>query len=162
MDLAKVQAVCDWPTPHSVRIVHSFLGLAGHYHKFVRDYGTIATPLTALLKKEGFLWSSDAIEAFNALKAAITATPVLVLPEFDRSFVVECNASTHGFGAVLLQDSHPIAYYNRLVAPRHRSLAAYEHELIGLIQAICHWRPYLWGHHFLVRTGHYSLKFLLD
>ena len=63
---------------------------------------------------------------------------------------------------MLIQDKHPIAYFSRPVAPRHRSLAAYERELIGLIDAICNWRPYLWGRRFTVRTDHYSLKFLLD
>ena len=75
---------------------------------------------------------------------------------------MECDASTHGFGAVLLQDLHPITFFSRPAAPRHQSLAAYERELIGLVLAIRHWRPYLWGRRFLVRTDHFSLKFLLD
>ena len=75
---------------------------------------------------------------------------------------MECDASTHGFGAVLLQDQHPITFFSRPAAPRHQSLAAYERELIGLVLAIRHWRPYLWGRRFLVRTDHFSLKFLLD
>ena len=88
--------------------------------------------------------------------------PVLALPDFEQPFIVECDASTHGFGAVLLQDQHPIAIFNRPATPRHQSLAAYERELIGLVLAIRHWRPYLWGRGFLVRTDHFSLKFLLD
>ena len=62
---------------------------------------------------------------------------------------------------MLIQEKHPIAYFSRPVVPRHHSLAAYERELIGLVHAIHHWRPYLWGRRFLVRTDHYSLKFLL-
>ena len=76
--------------------------MAGYYRKFVHDYGTIAAPLTALLKKEGFCWTPDATVTFQALKAAVTSAPVLSLPDFDRPFVVECDASTHGFGAVLI------------------------------------------------------------
>jgi hypothetical protein len=87
---------------------------------------------------------------------------MLALPDFSKPFIVECDASTYGFGAVLVQDGHPITFYSRPVAPRHRSLAAYERELIGLVQAVRHWQPYLWGRRFTVKTDHYSLKYLLD
>jgi hypothetical protein len=137
--------VRDWPRPRSVRAVRGFLGLAGYYRKFVQDYGVLAAPLTALLRKEGFSWTDEATTTFEALKASVTSAPVLALPDFPLPFVVKCDASTHGFGAVLLQNAHPIAFFSRPVAPRHRSLAAYERELIGLVLAIRHWRPYLWA-----------------
>jgi len=63
---------------------------------------------------------------------------------------------------VLVQEGHPVAFFSRLVALRHRALATYERELIGLVHAVRHWRPYLWGHRFVVKTDHYSLKYLLD
>jgi hypothetical protein len=116
MDPAKVQAVRDWPLPRSARAVRGFLGLAGYYRKFVPHYGTIAAPLTALLK-DGFSWSEDAAAAFAALKEAVTSAPVLAMPDFSRTFVVECDASSHGFGAVLVHDSHPVAFFSRPVAP---------------------------------------------
>lgn len=152
----------DWPQPRSARVVCGFLGLAGYYRKFVQHYGAIAAQLTALFKKEGFSWNDATTEAFRALKIVVTSAPVVVLPDFMQSFIVECDASTHGFGVVLLQNKHPVAFFSRLVAPRHRSLAAYEHELIRLVHAIRHWHPYLWGRCFTVRTDHYNLKFLLD
>jgi hypothetical protein len=162
MDPAKVQAIRDWSAPRSARAVRGFLGLAGYYRKFIHNYGTIAAPLTALLKKEGFVWSDAAAEAFDALKAAVSAAPVLAMPDFSKLFIVECDASSHGFGAVLVQEGHPVAFFSRLVAPRHCALAAYVRELIGLVQAVRNWRPYLWGRRFLVKTDHYSLKYLLD
>jgi hypothetical protein len=162
MDPAKVRAIHDWPVPRSARAVRGFLGLAGYYRKFIHNYGSIAAPLTSLLKKEGFTWGDAAAAAFTALKAAVTTAPVLAMPDFSKEFVVECDASSHGFGAVLIQEGHPIAFFSRPVAPRHRALAAYERELIGLVQAVRHWRPYLWGRRFSVKTDHYSLKYLLD
>ena len=82
--------------------MRGFLGLAGYYRKFIHDYGTIVAPLTALLKKDGFSWNDAAAAAFQALKATVTSAPVLALPDFTRSFVIECDASTHGFRAVLI------------------------------------------------------------
>jgi hypothetical protein len=162
MDPAKVQAIHDWPAPRSPWAVRGFLGLAGYYRKFVHNYGAIAAPLTALLKKEGFSWDDTAAAAFTALKAVVTSAPVLAMRDFAKLFAVECDASTFGFGAVLVQEGHSVAFFSRPVVPRHRSLAAYEHELIGLVQAVRHWRSYLWGWRFLVKTDHYSLKYLLD
>jgi hypothetical protein len=162
MDPAKVQAIRDWPTPRSARAVRGFLGLAGYYRKFVHHYGTVAAPLTTLLKKDGFSWSEKAAATFAALKDAVTSAPVLAMPDFSKPFVVECDASSHGFGAVMVQDDHPITFFSWAIAPRHQALAAYKRELIGLVMAVRHWRPYLWGHRFVVKTDHYNLKYLLD
>jgi hypothetical protein len=162
MDPAKVEVVQAWLTPQTPRALRGFLGLSGYYRKFIRDYGNIAGPLTQLLKKEAFVWSPEATTAFTTLKQVLTTAPVLQLPNFDKPFIVNCDASGIGFGVVLHQEAGPIAFYSRPVAPQHSKLAAYERELIGLVKAVRHWRPYLWSHSFIVRTDHYALKFLLD
>ncbi|KAJ3702949.1 hypothetical protein LUZ61_006654 [Rhynchospora tenuis] len=162
MDPSKVQAIADWPEPLSVRALRGFLGLAGYYRRFIHNYGALAAPLTNLLRKGSYSWSSEAASAFAALKTALSASPVLQLPDFSLPFIVECDASGSGFGAVLHQGEGPIAYFSRPVAAHHAKLAAYERELIGLVKSVRHWRPYLWGTAFIVRTDHYSLKHLLD
>jgi hypothetical protein len=81
MDPAKVQAIHDWPVPRSARAMSGFLGLAGYYRKFISNYGSIAAPLTVLLKKEGFAWGPKAAAAFLALKDAVTTAPVLAMPD---------------------------------------------------------------------------------
>jgi hypothetical protein len=162
MDSDKVAAITSWPQPQSVRGLRGFLGLAGYYRRFIKAYGAIAAPLTALLKKEAFSWTPEAKAAFDALKQALSTAPLLQLPDFDKVFLVDCDASSSGFGAVLHQGAGALAFFSRPFAARHLKLAAYERELIGLVQAVRHWRPYLWGRHFVVRTDHYALKFMLD
>jgi hypothetical protein len=162
MDPDKVRAVVDWPTPKSVRAVRGFLGLAGYYRKFICDFGLIAAPLTKLPKKEEYRWTNGATTAFKALQTALTQAPILYMPDFTKDFIVDCDASGIGFEAVLHQSDGVVAYFSRPIAPSHAKLAAYERALIGLVHAVRHWRPYLWGHTFRVRTDHYSLKYLLD
>jgi transposase InsO family protein len=145
-----------------VRVIHSFLGLAGYYRRFIKDYGTIAEPLTRLLRKSGFRWTGEEETTFHNLQQALTSALVLQLPDFNREFMVECDASGAGIGAVLHQGGGPIAFFSRQMAPRHSKLAAYERELIGLVQAVRYWRAYLWGRAFTVKTDHYILKYLLD
>jgi hypothetical protein len=84
------------------------------------------------------------------------------MPDFDKQFIMDYDASGAGFGVVLHQDIGPLTFFSRPFAVHHLKLTTYECELIGLVQAMCHWLPYLWGHHFLVCMDHYSLKFLLD
>jgi len=96
MDPSKVDAVQAWPQPRSVKALRGFLGLTGYYRRFINNYGTIAAPLTALLKREAFLWSPAATEAFLALKAALTSGPTLQLPDFAVPFIVNCDASGSG------------------------------------------------------------------
>ena len=96
------------------------------------------------------------------MKMALTSTPVIQLSYFSSPFIVECDASGTGFGDVLHQGAGAIAFFSRPIAASHTKLAAYERELIGLVKAVRHWRPYLWGRAFTVRTDHYSLKYLLD
>ncbi|KAK1664958.1 hypothetical protein QYE76_053117 [Lolium multiflorum] len=162
MDADKVAAVAAWPTPQSPRALRGFLGLAGYYRRYIQDFGLIAAPLTRLLRRDAFSWDEEAATAFAALQRALTTGPVLQMPDFDEPFVVDCDASGIGFGAVLHQGEGPLAFFSRPFAARHHKLAAYERELIGLVQAVRHWRAYLWGRTFRVRTDHYSLKFLLD
>lgn len=162
MDSEKIAAVATWPQPKSARDLRGFLGLAGYYRRFIKDFGILAAPLTQLLKKEEFLWTEAATEAFSALKTALSTAPVLHLPNFTKPFLVDCDALGTRFGAVLHQNARPLAFYSRLFAALHLKIAAYERELIGLVQAIRHWRPCLWGRRFIVRTDNYALKFMLD
>jgi hypothetical protein len=88
--------------------------------------------------------------------------PVLQLLTFDKEFIVECDTSGFDFGAVLHQGNDVVVFFSQPIMMRHTKLAAYERELIKLVQVVCHWCLYLWGCTFIVRTDHYNLKFLVD
>jgi hypothetical protein len=162
MDPAKVAAVEAWPRPRTFWTLRSFLGLTVYYCKFIVGYVEVVAPLMALLKKEAFRWSDVVEEAFLHLKQALMTAPLLQMPDFSKLFIVDCDTSGVGFGAVQHQGDEAIAFFSRVVAPHHQNLPAYEHELIGLVKAVKNWLPYLWGRAFQVRTDHYSLKFILD
>jgi hypothetical protein len=93
--------------------VRSFLGLAGFYRRFVKDFSTIASPLHALSKKNApFIWGPSQDTAFNELKNLLTHAPLLALPNFDKTFEIHCDASGYGIGGVLMQEKHPIVYFS--------------------------------------------------
>jgi hypothetical protein len=146
MDPAKVEAVEAWPPPRSLRALQGFLGLTGYYCKFIVGYSAVAGPLTALLKQEAFKWTDETDEAdkaFQLLKRALMTTPLLQMPDFDKRFIIDCDASGTGFSAVLHQGDVTIAYFSRPVDQHNQKLLAYERKLIGIVKAIRHWQPYI-------------------
>ncbi|XP_061356120.1 uncharacterized protein LOC133300572, partial [Gastrolobium bilobum] len=161
-DPSKTQAIQKWPIPQSATQVRAFLGLSGYYRRFIRHYASIAAPLTDLLTKDGFRWSSAASDAFVKLKASMTDTPILALPNFKEPFIVETDASGIGVGAFLLQNNHPIAFYSRKLAPSMRTKSTYIREMFAITSAVAKWRQYLLGVPFTIRTDHKSLHNLMN
>jgi hypothetical protein len=124
--------------PASVHVVRAFLGLADYYRHFIKDCGTITTPLTKLQHKGCFHWAPEVEVAFQTLQKVLTLASVLMLLAFDEDFIVECDASGSSIGAMLHQGHGTVAFFSRPIAPRHANLVAYERELIRLIQAFQH------------------------
>lgn len=161
-DPSKTSAMREWPTPTNATELRGFLGLAGYYRKFVPRYGIIAKPLTQLLTKKGFMWSTQAQAAFDLLKDAMVNTPVLALPDFSRPFCIETDACDTGVGAVLVQDAHPVAYLSKALGVRNQRLSIYEKEFLAVIMAVEKWRHYLQRAPFVIITDHKSLCSLGD
>jgi hypothetical protein len=119
-DPMKIQAIATWPEPSCLKELRSFLGLAGYYRKFIRHFGVICQPLTALLKKGAlFVWTSDHAVAFRTLQTALSQSPVLALPDFVATFFIEIDASVVGVGAVLIQKAIPSHFLVRPWALNH-------------------------------------------
>ena len=105
VDESKINAIKTWPQPTNLQQVRSFLGLAGFYRRFVKNFSTIAAPLHTLSKKNTpFVWGSLQSTAFDELKSLLTHAPILALPNFDKTFEVHCDASGTGIGRVLMQE----------------------------------------------------------
>lgn len=102
-DPSKVQAILDWPIPLNLKDLRAFLGLTEFYYKFVKGYTAIAAPLTALLYKDDFHWTSTSQMAFEQLKLTMMAAPVLALLDFSMPFTLETDASGITMGVVLMQ-----------------------------------------------------------
>jgi hypothetical protein len=165
VDPHKTDAIRDWPTPTNTTQLRSFLGLANFYRRFVPNYATVALPLTDLLKDNvSFQWTPQEESAFQALKTALTSTPVLRLPDPDAEFLVTTDASDFAIGATLSQKGgdgeRPIAFDSRNLLPAERNYPTHEKELLAIVNALKVWRAYLDGRPFTVITDHAPLKYL--
>jgi hypothetical protein len=142
--------------------LHGFLGLRRYYRKFVKNYGKIAAPLTALLKNKFFTWTPAAAQAFQTLKTTMCTTLVLALPDFTKTFVLECDASGKGIDDVLMQEGRPLAFTSKQLSERNLGKPIYEKEMLAILHVIDLWRPYLMGKCFQINTDHQSLKYFLE
>ena len=93
---------------------------------------------------------------------AVSTPPVLALPDFSKPFMIECDASGKGLGAVLMQSNRPLAYHSKVLKGRTLHLSTYEKEFLALVKAVRKWKPYLVGKPFIIKTDHQSLKYLLE
>ena len=162
----KVQAVKDWPTPCSVRDLKSFLGLSSYYRRFVRGFSCIAAPLFRLLQKgEAFMWTEECHAAFTSLQRALMEAPVLAPPDSALPFILDTDASSVGSGAVLAQvtpgGERVVAYYSRTFNRAERHYCVTRRELLAVVSAVRHFKYYLGGLHFTVRTDHSALQWLM-
>ena len=165
-DNDKISAVKDFPRPHNVKTVRSFLGLANYYRRFVKDFSKIATPLNQLLRKDHkFVWTDTCERAFNDLKEALTTAPILAFPNFKEPFHLYTDASNEGIGVTLgqLQNGKEvaIAYAGRDLNAAERNYSTTEREALGLIFGIRKFEPYLHGRKFILHTDHHALKWLM-
>jgi hypothetical protein len=161
----KVKAVKQYPTPKSVRDVRAFLGLASLYRRLVPDFAQTAKPLTVLTRKhQEFTWGPKQQEALECMKERLCTPPVQAFPSFELPFILSTDASQTALGAILsqVQDGveRPVGYASR---QKNRATQAYsvsESKMLALVWATKHFRCYLLGKRFLVRTDHAAFVYL--
>jgi hypothetical protein len=142
-DPAKIEAMQQWPKPINIKKLHGFLRLAGYYRKFIRNFGVISRPLMNLLKKNTpFMWSPQVHDAFLSLQQALVQAPVLALPDFSKTFVLETDTCATGVGAVLMQEGHPLAFICEALGPKNQALSIYDKECLAILLAIDKWKSY--------------------
>ena len=164
-DPEKIESVRNWPIPKSVTQVKSFLGLASYYWKFIDNFAKIAHPLTSLTHKRAkFCWSTACQQAFETLKECLISAQVLAYPLREGGeFVLDTDASNHGMGAFLsqVQDGQEkvIAYASQTLNWSQRNYCT-KKVLLAIVTFVQHFRHYLYGRHFIIKTDHASLKWL--
>lgn len=162
----KIEKILDWPIPKTTTQIKGFLGILGYYRKFIRDFAKLTKPLTKCLKKDAKIIHNDEfISCFNDCKHLLTTDPILKYPDFNKKFILETDASDFALGAVLSQKfddgkEHPIAYASRTLNETECNYSATEKELLAIVWATKHFRPYIFGTHFEIRTDHKPLVWL--
>ncbi|GKE97051.1 putative reverse transcriptase domain-containing protein, partial [Tanacetum coccineum] len=163
VDPANIEAVKNWASPTTPSEIRQFLGLAGYYRRFIKGFSKIAKPMTELTQKnQKFDWGEEQEEAFQLLKQKLCVAPVLALPEGSEDFVVYCDASIKGLGAVLMQRMKVIAYASRKLKIHEKNYTTRDLELGAVVFALKIWRHYLYGTKCIVFTDHKSLQHILD
>lgn len=168
MDKDKIEVIKNWPIPKTIKPVHSFLGLAGFYRRFIKNFSIIAAPLYKLLQKNvKFNWTPTCQTAFDQLKKCLTSYPILRIPDFSKTFYLYTDASGTGIGGILCQRDENdtefvIQYGSRLLRGAEINYAITELELLAVVYFCKTWKYYLLNQKFYIITDHSALLWLFN
>ncbi|KAM2767000.1 hypothetical protein COP1_022850 [Malus domestica] len=165
VDKSKIDLVRYLPSPTSVRELRSFLGHAGFYRRFIKDFSKISTPLCRLLQKDvSFEFNEECEKAFKHLKEMLTSAPIIRPPDWSIPFELICDAFDYALGAVLGQrkdkQPHVIYYASRTLNDAQLNYSMTEKELLAVVFALDKFRSYLLGTKVIIYTDHAALKYL--
>ncbi|GJX22859.1 putative reverse transcriptase domain-containing protein [Tanacetum coccineum] len=146
VDPAKIESIKDWASPKTPTEIRQFLGLAGYYRRFIEGFSKIAKSMTKLTQKNvKFDWGEKEEAAFQLIKQKLCSAPILALPKGSENFIVYCDASHKGLGAVLMQNEKVIAYASRQLKIHEKNYTTHDLELGVVVFALKMWRHYLYG-----------------
>ena len=170
MEPEKLIGISKFKIPENRKQVQSFLGACNYYRRFVKNFSAIAVPLSALCSPNvKFRWTQREQGAFETLKNALVEAPMLAFPHQTAQFILDTDASDYGVGAVLSQVveennelvERPISYYSKTLDKYAKNYCITRKELLAAILGIQHHKAYLWGRHFILRSDHGALKFMM-
>jgi hypothetical protein len=162
----KVQMIDEWREPKNKKGARSFLGLAGYYRQYVPDFAKIAAPLHKLTGKNAtWQWTEREQSSFEELKQILKEAPVLNIFDPLKPIILDCDASNHAIGAVLVQpdenfNEHPVAYYSRCLTRAESNYCTTRRKLLSVLSALKHLHHHIMGTRIVVHTDHSSLKWL--
>ena len=165
-DPSKFAVVQNWPIPKSAKEVKQFVGFVTYYRRFIRNFADIASPLYNLTREHvKFVWSPDCQAVFQQLKQALTSAPILAYPDPSLRFTLDTDASDHGIGSVLSQVTEDgreqvVAYASKSLSKSQKNYSVTKRELLAVVEFCDHFRHYLMGAEFTVRTDHKALLWL--
>ncbi|GKE68739.1 putative reverse transcriptase domain-containing protein, partial [Tanacetum coccineum] len=163
VDLAKIESIKDWASHKSPIEIRQFLGLVSYYKRFIEGFSKIAKSMTKLTQKNvKFDWGEKEEAAFQLIKQKLCGAPILALPKGSENFMVYCDASHKGLGAVLMQIKKVIAYVSRQLKIHEKNYTTHDLELRAVVFALKMWRHYLYRTRCTVFTDHKSLQHILD
>ena len=167
VDKAKIDLISNLPPPRSVKEIRSFLGHAGFYRRFIKDFSKISRPLCNLLAKDApFVFDDECLCAFKRLKIELTSTPIIQPPDWKVPFEIMCDASDYAIGAVLGQRvgkvPHVIYYASKTLNDAQMNYSTTEKELLAIVFALDKFRSYLLGSKVLIYSDHAALKYLFS
>ncbi|KAI0495627.1 hypothetical protein KFK09_021930 [Dendrobium nobile] len=160
VDRRKIDAIASWPTPKTFTDVRSFHGLANFYHRFIKNFSSVMAPITDCLKMKQFHWSEEQDRSFEEIKQALSTAPVLALPNFNKPFHVDTDASSICIGVVLCQENRPVEFFSEKLCPFRQKWSVYEQELYAVVRALKQWEPYLLHQEFILCSDHRALQFI--
>lgn len=162
----KLKTMRDYPEPNDKESTKRFVAFANYYRKFIKNFAILAQPLNFLTKKSTeFSWGEESRAAFTTIKNTLMSPTILAYPNLSKPFILTVDASIKGRGAVLSQlqtdgEEKPISFASRAFTKSERNKPIIELELLAIFYAIMHFKPYIYGTHFLVRTDHKPLVYL--
>ncbi|ESK81775.1 hypothetical protein Moror_5377, partial [Moniliophthora roreri MCA 2997] len=166
-DVMELAGIAEWEPLRTVKGVCVFLGFGNFYRKFIGKYAQLTRPLNNLLQKNRkFEWTKECQIAFDLLKAKFLSEPILIMPDVDKPFIIEADASKWATGAVLRQKGtdgewHPCGYLSKSLSPTEQNYEIYDRELLAIYRALLEWRHYLMGGNFkvIILSDHKNLTY---